>query len=63
VPPPRLRRQKKSTPPIAARAPAAAPPVFFAFGATSAAFCFTTRLPTFSVTQPTTALRLLTIPM
>ena len=37
--------------------------VFAARARRAAAFCFTTRLPTFSVTQPTTALRLFTIPM
>src|SRR5581483_3501712 len=60
--PPRLRRQKKSTPAIAATIPAAAPPCR-ALGTASAAFFRTTRLPTLTATQPTSAFRLFTIPM
>src|SRR5205085_6802689 len=51
-----------SSPPSAPAAPAADPPVR-ALGASPCAFFLAARLPTFRTAQPTTAFRLLTMPM
>src|SRR5205085_1566625 len=66
--PPRLRRRNQSAPATVPSAEATSE-VFGRFvsgstlGTAALAFCFATRFPTLSTTQPTTALRLFTIPI